>query len=127
MVKNIISRLNKRYFFRVQTIFFVATSVMLAFLIRLKLAPNLLDNLSLIFFIINSLIITHLFGLIEGFAALISGSLLSYYFFVPPFESWGMPDTYHLTSFFTKFIIASFFILLIVWIKEGMMEIWSHH
>jgi len=86
-----IIRFNKLYFAKVQITFLIICSVLLAFSLRLELSPLLTDQLPLVFFIINSVIITHLFGLAAGFSALISGAALSYYFFVPPYNSWGAP------------------------------------
>ncbi|APB98183.1 DUF4118 domain-containing protein [Polynucleobacter asymbioticus] len=122
-----IGQFSKLYFAKVQVSFFILCSILLTFSLRLKLSPILADKLPLVFFIINSLIITHLFGLAAGFSALISGAVLSYYFFVPPYESWALPDSYHLIYFCFKFLIGSLLVLMTIWIKDQLRELWDHH
>jgi K+-sensing histidine kinase KdpD len=71
--------------------------------------------------------ITHLYGLVAGYSTLIVGAVISYYFFVPPYDSWGIPDAYHLIYFSTKFVIGSLLVLLVIWVNDQMKEIFSHH
>ena len=119
--------LDKIYFAKVQASFIVISTILLAFFIRLELAPILVDKLPLAFFIINAVIVAHLLGLVAGFSALLTGAILSYYFFVPPYSSWGLPDFYHTTYFCTKFLLGSLVILIVVWAKDQTIEMWNHH
>ncbi|WP_416350426.1 DUF4118 domain-containing protein [Polynucleobacter sp. JS-JIR-II-c23] len=122
-----IKQFNKLYFAKVQITFVFTCSILIAFSLRFELSFILADRLPLAFFIINSLIITHLFGLVLGFSALIFGAILSYYFFVPPYESWGLPDSYHLSYFCIKFLIGSLLVLMVAWVKDQLRELWNHH
>ena len=127
MLNEKIVRLNKLYFAKVQATFIFISLIFFAFFIRLELAPVLLDKLPLAFFIINAMIISSHYGFVVGFSALTIGAILSYYFFVPPYSSWGIPDTYHLVYFSTKFFLGSLLILLVIWVKDQIVEIWNHH
>ena len=122
-----LGRFNKLYFAKMQFAFVFFCSIFFAFSLRINLSPLLADRLPLVFFIINSLFITHFFGLVAGFSALIFGAVLSYYFFVPPYESWVLPDSYHLSYFCIKFLIGSLLVLMVIWIKDRLQEFWNHH
>ena len=84
-----ISRLDKIYFAKVQATLIFISSILLAFFIRYELAPILVDQLPLAFFIINAMIVAHLFGLVAGLSALFIGTISSYYFFAPPLHKLG--------------------------------------
>jgi K+-sensing histidine kinase KdpD len=121
------SHLDKIYFAKVQATLIFISSLLFAFFIRFELAPILLDKLPLALFIINAMIIAYLFGLVAGFSALFIGGILSYYFFVPPYSSWDMPDYYHIVYFSAKFFLGSLLILITIWTKDQIKEMWGHH
>lgn len=116
-----------KYFAKIQSIFLFSGLIALAFLIRLELAPVLADRVPLALFILNSLILTQIIGLLSGFSSLLIGAVLSYYFFVPPYSSFLLPDTFHLIYFCFKFVVGSMLILLVTWIKNQLFEIHEHH
>ena len=115
------------YFAKIQSIFLFSSLIALAFMIRLELAPVLADRAPLALFILNSLILTQLFGLLAGFSSPLIGAVLSYYFFVPPYSSFLLPDAFHLIYFCVKFVVGSMLILLVIWINSQLFEIHEHH
>ena len=102
-------------------------STIVVFAIRFELQFLLEDKLPLVFFSINSVILTIRFGARIGFASFAIGSVLSFYSFVPPYNSFGIPDYWHLQYFAIKFLLSILILSIIVTIQKMLVGFAEHH
>ena len=108
--------------------FFLGTiSTILVFAIRFKLQFLLEDKLPLLFFSLNSTMLTFRFGARIGVATFAIGSVLSFYAFVPPHNSFIMPDYWHLQYFVLIFLLTILILGVIATIKKMLMGFAEHH
>jgi K+-sensing histidine kinase KdpD len=84
-----------------------------AFFVRYELHPLLQTQLPILFFILCSILVAYKLGWKPAALSSIVGVSLSYYFFIPPFNSFELPsasDLVNLTSFTILFLTILFLI-----------------
>jgi len=91
----------------------VGCAVGLAFLIRLELHPVLQSEYPFLLFTVAALLVEYFLGLGPAVFAVISGLLLGIYFFVPPYNSFLIPEPLDLFFIAGYLIINSLAITLI--------------
>ena len=99
----------------------------LAFILRYFFQPNLVDKFPLLFFIFSAMGITSVFGVRFGILSLLSGLVLAYYFFTPPFNSFGIPDIAHMTYLLGKFLFGTILVFVFSWCKQDAMSFIDNH
>jgi len=84
-----------------------------AFFVRYELHPTMQNQLPVLFFIYNTILIAYKLGWKPAALSSILGIILAYYFFIPPFNSFELPssaDLVNLISYSALFITIIYLI-----------------
>jgi formate-dependent nitrite reductase membrane component NrfD len=100
---------------------------LLALALYLKIDFFLDSSIPFIFFSINSVFLTIYFNAKVGIPNLLIEGTLSYFFFVPPYFSWGIPDTPTLALFVAVFFASAFIQVSFHTIKNMLIGFAEHH
>jgi len=108
-------------------LFLATASTFITLMIRSQLEFLFNDHLPLLLFTINSIMLSIRFGSFLGFISLFVGATLSYFFFVPPYHSWEIPDAAHLYYFIAIFLLSVFILGVLATIKKMLIGFSEHH
>ena len=101
-----------------QGYFLAVFGVFLAFSIRFSMHAFLQASLPMTFFIVNTIIIALIYGLGPSLLTIALSIPISFYFFVPPFESYEPPtlqDGFVFTSYISIALVA---VIIIEWLQR---------
>lgn len=92
--------------------------VFLAFCVRFSMHGFLQGNLPMTFFIVNTIIIALKFGYAPSLLTIALSIPLSFYFFVPPFDSYDLPTPQDAFVFLSYISIAVVAVGIIEWLQR---------
>jgi len=98
--------------------FLAVLGVFLAFSVRFSLHGFLQGNLPMTFFIVNTIIIALKFGYAPSLLTIALSVPLSFYFFVPPFDSYDLPTPQDGFVFLSYISIAFIAVAIIEWLQR---------
>ena len=98
--------------------FLAILGVFLAFSVRFSLHGFLQGNLPMTFFIVNTIIIALKFGYAPSLLTIALSVPLSFYFFVPPFDSYDLPTPQDGFVFLSYISIACVAVVIIEWLQR---------
>ena len=98
--------------------FFAVLGVFLAFCVRFSLHGFLQGNLPMTFFIVNTIIIALTYGYAPSLFTIAISVPLSFYFFVPPFDSYEPPTPQDGFVFLSYISIACIAVVIIEWLQR---------
>jgi PAS domain S-box-containing protein len=97
-------------------------AIMIAFAVRFALQPVLTDRYAFLFFAIAALLVEFFAGLGPALLVVASGLVIGGYFFVPPFNSLGMPEGFELVVIAFYLVVAMVGIILIESLQRSRYE-----
>ena len=98
--------------------FFALFGVFVAFCIRFSLHGFLQGNIPMTFFIMNTIVIALFYGYRPSLLTIILSIPLSFFFFVPPFDSFDMPTPQDGFVFSSYILIALIAVGIVEWLQR---------
>ena len=101
-----------------QGYFFALIGVFVAFCIRYSLHGFLQANLPMTFFIVNTIIIALFYGFGPSLMTIVLAIPLSFFYFVPPFDSYDLPTPQDGFVFISYILIAFVAVVIVEWLQR---------
>lgn len=120
-------KLTLKKFILYEMFLLVICTSLLALTLYLEIDFFFNSSIPFIFFSINSVFLTIYFNAKVGIPNLLIEGALSYFFFVPPYFSWGVPDAPILMLFIAVFFASALIQVSFHTIKNMLMGFAEHH
>ncbi len=105
-----------------QGYFLAVFGVFLAFSVRFSMHAFLQASLPMTFFIVNTIIIALIYGFGPSMLTIALSTPVSFYFFVPPYDSFDMPTAQDGFVFASYISIAFIAVIIIEWLQRERYE-----